>query len=84
MQKLVTKVNYRNIEANATPNTTTDGAFAYHDKAAGGKGYELGFNYTPALNTVLRVKYADLKPTNDDTYGSDKTKFIQAQAEFFF
>jgi hypothetical protein len=76
-------VNYRNIEANATPNTTTDGAFAYNSQAAGGKGYELGFNYTPALNTVLRVKYADLKPTND-SWGSDKTKFIQAQAEFFF
>ncbi len=76
-------VQYRNLDALAAPATTTDGPYAYNQKAFGGKGYELGFNYTPALNTVLRVKYADLKTTTDGA-PSDKTKFLQAQAEFFF
>jgi len=75
-------VNYRNIEANASPSTTTDGAYAFNSQSYGGKGYEVGFNYTPALNTLLRVKYADLKSTTDSDL--DKTKFVQAQVEFFF
>ncbi|SFM05537.1 UFO1_4202 family uranium-binding S-layer protein [Pelosinus propionicus] len=75
-------VNYRHLEALAAPKTTFDGPYAYNFQLAGGKGYEIGFNYTPVLNTVLRVKYADLKPTTDGE--SDKTKFYQAQVEFFF
>jgi hypothetical protein len=75
-------VNYRNLEANAAPATTTDGAYAFDSQQYGGKGYEVGFNYTPALNTLLRVKYADLKPTTN--ISNDKTKFVQAQVEFFF
>ena len=85
-------VNYRNLDANASPKTTIDGAYTaagqhYNfegvEKNAGAKGYEIGFNYTPMLNTVLRVKYADLKATADGA-PTDKTKFVQAQAEFFF
>jgi hypothetical protein len=85
-------VNYRHLEALAAPKTTFDGAYtAYgqngYDLASaniyGAKGYEVGFNYTPALNTVLRVKYADLKATTDGA-PTDKTKFYQAQVEFFF
>ena len=76
-------VNYRHLEANAAPKTTFDGAYGYDGQYEfGAKGYEVGFNYTPVLNTVLRVKYADLKPTSD--LSSEKTKFYQAQVEFFF
>jgi uncharacterized lipoprotein YehR (DUF1307 family) len=75
-------VNYRHLEAQAAPATTTDGAYSGNAQLLGGKGYELGFNYTPALNTLLRVKYADLKSTT--VSAADKTKFVQAQVEFFF
>jgi hypothetical protein len=87
-------VNYRHLEAYAAPKTTFDGAYTAYgqngydlasllDNGYGAKGYEVGFNYTPALNTVLRVKYADLKPASDGA-PTDKTKFYQAQVEFFF
>ena len=77
-------VNYRNLEANAAPKTTIDGAYTSLGQIGyGAKGYEVGFNYTPVLNTVLRVKYANLKPATDNTY-SDKQDFYQAQVEFFF
>jgi len=76
-------VNYRHLEANAAPKTTFDGAYTSYKQVVGAKGYEVGFNYTPMLNTVLRVKYADLKPILE-TAGTDKTKFYQAQVEFFF
>ncbi|AJQ25983.1 UFO1_4202 family uranium-binding S-layer protein [Pelosinus fermentans] len=89
-------VNYRHLEAYAAPKTTFDGAYtaygqngydlaslAASDNGYGAKGYEVGFNYTPVLNTVLRVKYADLKPASDGA-PTDKTKFVQAQVEFFF
>lgn len=76
-------VNYRHLEAFASPKATFDGAYtALGQVGFGAKGYEVGFNYTPVLNTVLRVKYADLKPTTDGV--NDKTKFYQAQVEFFF
>ena len=78
-------VNYRHLEAFASPKATFDGAYTVGGQLLGGgaKGYELGFNYTPMLDTVIRVKYVDLKSTAD--WGStDKTKFFQAQAEFFF
>ena len=79
-------VNYRNLEANAAPKTTFDGAYtAYGQELYGAKGYEIGFNYTPMLNAVLSVKYADLKPTTAGTaLSNEKTKFYQAQVEFFF
>lgn len=77
-------VNYRKLEANAAPKTTIDGAYTtLGQQGYGAKGYELGFNYTPALNTVLRVKYADLKPASENTT-TEKQKFYQAQVEFFF
>ena len=76
-------INYRYLESFASPKATFDGAYTAWGQIAGAKGYELGFNYTPVLNTVLRVKYVDLKPTLD-TAPTDKTKFFQAQAEFFF
>jgi hypothetical protein len=76
-------VNYRHLETLASPKATFDGAYTTYSQLLGAKGYEVGFNYTPALNTVLRVKYADLKPIVD-TLGNDKTKFYQAQVEFFF
>jgi hypothetical protein len=86
-------VNYRHLEAFASPKATFDGAYTSfgqngYDLATneilgyGAKGYEVGFNYTPMLNTVLRVKYADLKPTTD--LSTEKTKFYQAQVEYFF
>ncbi|MCC5464165.1 UFO1_4202 family uranium-binding S-layer protein [Pelosinus baikalensis] len=77
-------VNYRNLEANAAPKTTFDGAYTSRGQIGNGaKGYEVGFNYTPVLNTVLRVKYANLKPTAD-TAPTEKQDFYQAQVEFFF
>ncbi|SFL61698.1 UFO1_4202 family uranium-binding S-layer protein [Pelosinus propionicus] len=76
-------VNYRHLEANAAPKTTFDGPYAFDSQADGGKGYEIGLSYTPVLNTVLTVKYADLKATTDGS-SSDKTKYYLAQAEFFF
>jgi len=76
-------VNYRHLEANAAPKTTFDGPYAFDSQANGGKGYEVGVSYTPVLNTVLTVKYADLKPTTDKA-STSKTKYYQAQAEFFF
>ncbi|MBP2658988.1 MAG: S-layer protein [Firmicutes bacterium] len=86
-------INYRHLEGFAAPKTTFDGAYTTYGQTlidtstntiygVGAKGYEIGFNYTPALNTVLRVKYADLKPTLDGA--DEKTKFVQAQVEFFF
>ncbi|OAM92755.1 S-layer homology domain-containing protein [Pelosinus fermentans] len=87
-------VNYRNIEGFAAPRTTFDGAYtvggqSYYDGVdsiypLGGKGYEVGFNYTPMLNTVLGFKYADIKTTANNASNSLKTKFYQAQVEFFF
>jgi hypothetical protein len=79
-------VGYRNLEANAAPKPTMDGKWAENNGRNGGKGYEIGFNYTPALNTLLRVKYVDMKKATDDTAitGDKNSKFIQAQAEFFF
>jgi hypothetical protein len=76
-------VGYRDLESNSAPLSTLSGKYAENLASNGGKGYEVGFNYTPALNTVLRVKYVDLKKSYD---GADdaKTKFVQAQAEFFF
>ncbi|OAM92754.1 S-layer homology domain-containing protein [Pelosinus fermentans] len=76
-------VGYRDIESDSAPLPTLNGTYAENKGSNGGKGYEVGFNYTPALNTVLRVKYVDLKKSYD---GADdaKTKFVQAQAEFFF
>ncbi|GMB01283.1 S-layer homology domain-containing protein [Pelosinus sp. IPA-1] len=83
-------VNYRHLDGYASPKATFDGAYTAFGQidlangtAIGAKGYEVGFNYTPMLNTVLRVKYADLKPTND-AVSTEKTKFYQAQVEFFF
>lgn len=76
-------VNYRDLEANAAPRPTFDGKWAFGNGGNGGKGYELGFNYTPMLNTVLRVKYVELKASYDGA-PSTKSKFAQAQAEFFF
>jgi len=75
-------VQYRNLEANVAPKTTINGAYTALGQAKGGKGYEVGFNYTPVLNTVLRVKYAKIEPTAISS--SDKVDFYQAQAEFFF
>ncbi len=76
-------VSYRHLEANAAPKTTFDGPYAFDSQADGGKGYEIGASYTPALNTLLTVKYANLKPTTDGS-GSEKSKYYLAQAEFFF
>ena len=78
-------VNYRHLEDSASPKATFDGAYTALGQDYGAKGYEVGFNYTPVLNTVLRVKYADLKPTTSgEQYSTEKTKFYQAQVEFFF
>ncbi len=76
-------VQYRDIEGTVAPATTFNGVFTKaNGQANGGKGYEVGFNYTPVLNTVLRVKYAKIEPTTN--ISSDKVDFYQAQAEFFF
>jgi len=79
-------VGYRDLEANAAPRPTFDGKWAEANGLNGGKGYEVGFNYTPALNTVLRVKYVDMKKSTSDAaiVGDRDSKFLQAQAEFFF
>jgi len=76
-------VQYRNMEGNVAPATTFNGVYTKtYKQANGGKGFEVGFNYTPVLNTVLRVKYAKIQPTTD--ISSEKVNFYQAQAEFFF
>jgi len=73
--------NYRNFDANVAVDnlSTLDNALL---STKGGKGYEVGYNYVPALNTILAVKYVDTKA--DGTVGDYKAKFIRAQAEFFF
>lgn len=76
-------VNYRDLEANAAPRPTFNGKYANGSALNGGKGYEVGFNYTPMLNTVVRVLYTDVKASYTGA-PTDKSKFIQAQAEFFF
>lgn len=76
-------INYRHLEANAAPKATFDGAYAFDSQANGGKGYEVGLNYTPISNAVLTVKYANIKPTTN-TISSEKTRYYQAQVEFFF
>lgn len=48
-----------------------------------GKGYEIGFNYTPAKNILMTSSYTDLDGTT--TANKDKnTKYYRAQVEFFF
>jgi len=76
-------INYRQLEANAAPRTTFDGKYALGVQAAGGKGYELGFNYTPMTNSVMSVKYVDVKSTTSGA-SEFKTKYFQAQVEMFF
>jgi hypothetical protein len=75
--------NYRNLEANAAPRTTFDGAFAQKSQLNGGKGYEIGFGYAPMNNTVLKVKYVQVKSATDSAV-DHKTNYLRAQAEFFF
>jgi hypothetical protein len=74
-------VNYRHLQANALPRTTIAGAYALNKQTNGGKGYEVGFAYTPAANVLVKTLYADIKSTADDNV---KSKFYRAQAEFFF
>ena len=51
--------------------------------AGEGKGYEVGFDYTPAKNILLTSSYTDLDGTT--TANKDKnTKYLRAQVEFFF
>lgn len=76
-------VAYRHLDAQAAPATTYDGAYAFNTYKAGGKGYELGLGYVPMTNSLLTLKYADLKPTVDGV--SDfKSKYYLAQLEVFF
>jgi len=76
-------VAYRHIEAAASPETTFDGAYAFGQQIAGAKGYELGYAYVPMKNSLITLKYADLKPTWQ--MASDvKTKYYLAQMEYFF
>jgi hypothetical protein len=76
-------VNYRNLEANAAPRTTFDGPYAQSVQSNGGKGYEVGFGYAPMANTVLKVKYVQIKSATDSVE-EHKTNYLRAQAEFFF
>jgi len=75
--------NYRNLEANAAPRTTFDGPYAEKSQYNGGKGYEVGFGYAPVNNTVLKVKYVQIKSATDSVE-EHKTNYLRAQAEFFF
>ena len=78
-------VNYRDIQKNAVLAPTFDSATV--DGLAlgglGGKGFEVGFNYTPMANSVFTAKYVDIKasPSNDL---NTKKQFFQAQMEMFF
>lgn len=76
-------LGYRNLEANAAPKTTLDGAYAEGSQVNGGKGYEIGLGYAPADNTVFKVKYMDYKSATDGAV-DHKTKYVRAQVEFFF
>jgi hypothetical protein len=76
-------VNYRNLEANVAPRTTFDGPYAQDAQLNGGKGYEVGFGYAPMANTVLKVKYVQIKSATDSAE-EHKTNYLRAQAEFFF
>jgi hypothetical protein len=76
-------VGYRRLDSQAAPVTTFDGAYAFNAFEAGGKGYELGLGYVPMTNSLLTLKYSDLKPTIDGA--SDlKSKYYLAQLEVFF
>jgi hypothetical protein len=76
-------VAYRRLDAQVAPVTTYDGAYAFNSYKNGGKGYEVGVGYVPMTNSLLTLKYADLKPT--DTLSSDlKSKYYLAQLEVFF
>jgi len=74
-------VAYRQVEANAAPRTTLDGIYALDNIENGGKGYEIGFSYTPMANTLFKTQYSDTKATQGP---DNKTKFYRAQMEFFF
>jgi hypothetical protein len=78
-------VGYRHLDSQAAPETTFDGAYAFNSYKNGAKGYELGFGYVPMTNSLLTVKYADLKATDNlATVGSEKSKYYLAQLEVFF
>lgn len=76
-------INYRQLEANAAPRSTFDNRYAQGLQKSGGKGYEVGFNYTPMTNSVMSVKYVDVKSTTSGL-PDRKTKYFQAQVEMFF
>lgn len=76
-------VGYRHLDSQASPETTFDGAYAFGDYRNGAKGYELGLGYVPMTNSLLTLKYADLKPTIDGATDT-KSKYYLAQLEVFF
>jgi len=74
-------VSYRDIQKNAQVAPTFDKAVVKDGQ--GGKGYEVGFNYTPAANSVFTAKYVDLK-CDPSGAAVEKAKLFQAQVEMFF
>jgi hypothetical protein len=76
-------VGYRHLDVDASPETTFDGPYAFNSQRNGAKGYEIGLAYAPMNNSLLKLKYADLKSTLNSA-GDAKSKYYLAQMEFFF
>ncbi len=75
---------YRDLQSKATLATTYDNPFVGDTSARnGGKGFEIGFNYTLMQNTVFTTWYNEIKATTSGA-SDDKQKFLGAKVEFWF
>ncbi len=71
-------LQYRNLQAHGTISTALDnpGASDSYDpygRECGGKGFEIGFSYVPAPNTLFTVSYVDTSPVSYPS-GADRLK----------
>ncbi len=74
--------NYRDLDKNVIASTTLDVAVIADDtNSYGGKGYEVGFSYTPFKNGLWTTTYTDLEGSADK---SRKGEYLRTQMEFFF
>ncbi|QDR82051.1 S-layer homology domain-containing protein [Sporomusa termitida] len=70
---------YREVNPNTYFAPTFDQDFA--GKNGDGKGYEVGFTYTPMKNALLTTTYTDLDGLTDK---NENSKYYRAQVEFYF
>ena len=85
-------LQYRNLQEHGTISTALDNpvasnSYAPYGKECGGKGFELGFSYVPAPNTMLSFSYSDISPVSYPS-GIDRTslrsQYYSAMFEFWF